>query len=325
MKRLALAVLLLSAIAASAPQLLRAAREAASMRGLAYRQRRERQMGPFYPSIAKVLRSTPANEPLALVIPKGASRDIALFFDYYAYPRRTKIYRESTYYGVDATAPKTVVRIADVASVTTYGAMRLEDVRHDGPLVRHPVLRDAGTSFFVPLAASIDGVFPARYAIEATLAAAKPAQVTFTLRPKNVVKTLTIDGERHFVDLVYEVFGTLDRGWLEVASSEPLRASFAFASRPLGADELPIVHAAPPSPVHVAGGNSLWLVNPAPLAAALRINGKGDYVGPYESVSRPYACPCDVEVVTPEARVYAFGTARQPDGRSRFFWPEGAR
>lgn len=325
MKRLALAVLLLSAIAASAPQLVRDLREAAAMRGLAYRVRRERQMGAFYPSMANVLRATPANEPLALVVPKGASRDVALFFDYYAYPRRTKIYRESGYYGVDTNPPPQVVRIGEVASLTTYGALRLEDLRHDGPLVRNPVLRDAGTSFFVPLAASIDGVFPARYAVEATIAAARPARVTFTLRPKNVVKTLTIDGERPFVDLVYELFGTLDRGWLEVESSEPLRASFAFASRPLGADELPIVHDAPPSPVHVAGGNSLWLVNPTPLAAALRVNGQGDYVGPYESVSRAYACPCEVAVVNPDARVYAFATARQPDGRSRFFWPEGAR
>jgi hypothetical protein len=326
MKRLALAVLLLSAIAASAPQLVRALREAASMRGLAYRVRRERQMGRFYPSVNEVLRATPANEPLALIVPKGTTRDIALFFDYYAYPRRTKIYRESGYYGVDPNPPKSIARIGDVASVTTYGAMRLEDLRHDGPLVRNPVLRDAGTSFFVPLAASIDGVFPARYAVEATIAAAKPAQVTFTFRPKNLVKTLTIDGARHFDDLVYELFGVLDRGWLEVASSEPLRASFAFATRPLGADELPIVHGAPPGPVHVARGNSLWVVNPSPIAAALRVNGKGDYVGPYESVSRAYACPCDVEVVTPAgARVYAFATERQPDGRSRFLWPEGTR
>lgn len=325
MKRLVLAVLLLSAIAASAPPLLQAMREASSLRGLSYRARRERQMGAFHPSIATVLRATPANERLALVVPKGVSRDIALFFDYYAYPRRTKIYRESGDYGVDPNPPRTIVRIGEVASLATYGAMRLADLRHDGALVRKPVLRDAGARFFVPLVASVDGVFPARYAVEATLASAKPAQVSFTLRPKNLVKTLTIDGERHFDDLVYELFGVLDRGWLDVASSEPLRASFALATHPFGADELAVVSGTPANPVHVPGGNALWLVNRTPHAAALRVNGKGDYVGPYENASRAYNCPCTVDVTNAEAQVYAFGAERQPDGRSRFFWPEAAR
>jgi hypothetical protein len=326
MKRLLFGVLLVSTIAASAPQLVRTVGLAASMRGHSYRERRALVMGAFYPSIEQVLRVTPPKEPLALVVVKGESRDSALFFDYYAYPRRTTIYAESAFYGIDGHAPKAVVRIGDVAALSSYGAMRLEDLQHDGAMVRRPILRDAGTHFFVPLAASIDGVVPARYTVEATLACDQPAQVTFTFRPKNLTRTLTIDGSPlHFDDLVYELFGVLDRGWLEVASTRPLRAAFALATHPRGADELPVVTALPSTPMRVAGGDALWLVNLTRNAAGLRINGKSDFVLPYDSVSRAYSCPCDVAVVNAEASVYAFGTQRRADGRTRFFWPEGVR
>jgi len=322
MKRLLFAALLVSTIAASAPRLFRTAKLAISMRGLPYRERRERLMGPFFPSIGNVLHATSANETLALVMPKGESRDSALFFDYYAYPRRTKIYAQSASYGVDPNPPRTVVRVGDVASLSSYAAMRFDDLQRSAPVVPNPVLRDAGTRFVVPLVASIDGVVPWRYVIEATLAAQKPAQVTMTFWPRGIVKTLTVERERQFRDLVYEVFGVIDRGWLEVASSEPLRGSFALASPGAGANEIAIVRDAPSAPIRVPAGKQLWLVNLTGAAAGLRINGHGDFVAPHDTVSRAIDCPCEVDIANAGASVYAFATEKMPDGGTRFFWPE---
>lgn len=322
MRRLLFAALLVSTIAASAPRLARTAGLALSMRGLPYRERRERLMGPFFPSIEKVLRATPPDEPLALVMPHGQSIDAALFFDYYAYPRRTRVYAGSRFYAADAKAPRTVVRIGDVAELSSYPAMRFDDLQRLGPVVHDPPLRDAGTHSIVPLAASIDGVMPSRYVIEATLAAEKPAQVTLTFWPRGIVKTLTVDRERRFLDLVYEVFGVLDRGWLEVESTEPLRASFALATPGAGASEVAIVREVPRAPLRIAAGRQLWLVNPGGVAAALRVNGGGDFVAPHDTVSRPIACPCAIEVANADGRIYAFATEKLPDGSTRFFWPE---
>ena len=337
MRRMLFAALLVSTIAASAPQLLRTAKLAMSMRGLPDRERRERLMGPFFPSIGNVLRATPENETLALVMPHGESIDAALFFDYYAYPRRTHIYASSLFYAADAKAPRTVVRVGEVAEVSSYAAMRFDDLQRIGPVVRNPALRDAGAHFVVPLVASIDGVMPSRYVIEGTLAAEKPAQVTLTFWPRGIVKTLTIDRERQFLDLVCEVFGVLDRGWLEVSSTEPLRASFVLASPGARkaatslphsegvASDLAIVRDVPRASLHIAGGRQLWLVNLAGVAAGLRVNGNGDFVAPHDTVSRAIACPCTIEPVSADAHVYAFATERMPDGDTRFFWPEEPR
>jgi hypothetical protein len=331
MKRLLFAALLVSTIAASAPQLLRTAKLALSMRGLPDRERRARLMGPFFPSIGNVLRATPANETLALVMPHGQSIDAALFFDYYAYPRRTRIYPTSAHYGADARAPRTFVRVGDVAELSSYPVMRFDDLQRIGPAVRNPPLREAGTHFVVPMAASIDGIVPSRYVIEATLAAEKPEQVTLTFWPRGTVRTLTVDRQRRFLDLVYEVFGVIDRGWLEISSTESLRASFALVSHGAtkaatslphsegAASELAIVRDVPRAPLRIAAGKQLWLVNLDGAAAGLRVNGSGDLLAPHDTVSRSIECPCVVEA---DAHVYAFATEKMADGGTRFFWPE---
>jgi hypothetical protein len=282
-------------------------------------------MGAFYPSILSVLNATPPSEPLALITRRGESGDPALFFDYYAYPRHTRIYPDVALYGVDAKRPATVVAITEEeAALSTYSTLRLEEMRRSGRIVRHPPLRPAGTHFVVPMTISIDGVLPAVYTTEAVLAADRPAEVTLTFRPAGIVKRLTLEREIAFVDLVYELFGRLDRGWLEVSSNEPLRASFWLVNRGTGtASELALVTTTPRNPLHVPSGKELWLVNLAPVAAGLRINGQVAFLLPYESPSRNYTCPCEVLVVNEGASVYAFGAEKLPNGGTRFSWPEG--
>ncbi|MCU1349977.1 MAG: hypothetical protein JWO56_3007 [Acidobacteria bacterium] len=322
MRRLLFAALLLATIATSLPPLVRTARLAIELRGLPYRVRRERLMGAFYPSIGNVLRATPSREPLALIPPPGQSRDSPLLFDYYAYPRRTRIYEPLVSYGHDPAPPRTVVRVGDVASLSSYGALRLEALQRLGPPAGSPPLRKAGTHFFVPVIASIDGATPGLYVTHATLASQRPARVTMTFWPRGIVRTFTVERELHFDDLVHEAFGRIDRGWLEVASSEPLRASFPVVSNGTIATEIAIVRDAPRNPLGVPAGRQLWLVNLTSVPAGLLINGKGDFIAPHDTVSRALDCPCQVRVTGGEARVYAFATERTADGGTRFIWPE---
>jgi hypothetical protein len=324
MRRLLLGALLLSTIAAALPGLVRDARTAASLHGLPYHVRRERTMGAFYPSIMEVLRATSPGQPLALITRPGRSIDDALFFDYYAYPRHTRIYSDPAFYGVDPKGPATVVAIDEKASLSSYVALRFEEMQRRGRIVHGPTLHLVGPHFVVPMALSIDGVLPAAYTTEATIVADHPAEVTLTLRPSGIVKRLTIQREIAFIDLVYEVFGRRERGWLEVDSNEALRAAFWLVNRGTGAaNELALVTSRPPNPLHVPSGNQLWLVNLAPVAAGLRINGKVAFLLPYEAPPRSYTCPCEVLVVNEGASVYAFAAEKMPNGGTRFSWPEG--
>jgi len=321
MKRLLFGALLLATIAASLPHLIATARLAVTLRGLPYRLRRERLMGAFYPSIGSVLRATRANERLALLPRPGDSRDASLFFDYYAYPRRTRIYEPLVAYGRDQAPPLTVVRVGDIASLSSYGAVRLEAIKRMGPARGSPPLRDAGTHFIVPVIASIDAAAAGLYVTHATLASARPARLTMTFWPRGIARTVTIDGELHFDDLVYEAFGRVDRGWLEATSSEALRASFPVVTNGTVAADIPIVSDPPRGLMRVPSGRQLWLVNLTAVAAAVRINGKDDLVAPHDTVSRAYDCPCEVSAAG-DARVYAFATEKTSDGGLRFVWPE---
>src|ERR1051325_7825152 len=130
LRRIVLAVLLASAIVVTLPRLWREARYTHEMRGLTLEQRRERMMGSFYASIRRVDRELPREEPLALVLRRPADLDLAIFFNYYTYPRRTHIYHSLGDYAIDTSPkrPKTIIRIADEVRVASYEELRAERI-----------------------------------------------------------------------------------------------------------------------------------------------------------------------------------------------------
>src|SRR5258708_35647091 len=111
--RLLLALVLLSAIAASMKPLIEIVRTVSVMRAVPRGARRERLMGPFYASMLRIAREIPPNERLALFPLRPEHYDAALFFDYYVYPHPTRIYRDVAAYRADRNAPATIIQIGD--------------------------------------------------------------------------------------------------------------------------------------------------------------------------------------------------------------------
>jgi hypothetical protein len=216
-----------------------------------------------------------------------------LLFDYYVYPRPTKLYADLTAYRLDAQHPRTIVYVTDRARLMPYEAIRAEQMTG---FIAVPHYAPAGTHFLVPLVTSTDGYPPAVYTTEAWLRAPR-ATVRMTLWPRGIVKTLTIGGAS-FVDLVQQCFGVLESGWLEVESDAPLEASFAFVNRgtrkaaPLRTVPMPAA-----GTWRVAGGERLWIIDDHAL------------------VSRAATFPVEVRAT------YAFGTRKLPDGNTEFIWP----
>src|SRR5207248_3100368 len=105
-------------------------------------------------------------------------------------------------------------------------------------IVTVPELSAPATTFVLPLAASLDGPSPDTFLIEATLVNPTnvPAEARVTFWPKGLVRTVMIDARttKTYYDLVYQLFGIMNSGWMRIESSQPLRAAFYFANRGRG-------------------------------------------------------------------------------------------
>jgi hypothetical protein len=236
--RLAGALLFLSLAATTLPRLIALVNNAWMLLPLRYEARREKQMGPWYASVEALRRELPANEPVALVTtPRDV--DAAVFANYYLYPIGTRLFRGRNDYrnaANDPGLPKTIVAVnSDRVERTTYDVLRDRDLRAGHRVVAMPQLSEPLTTFILPIAASLDGPAPETFVIEATIANPNPApaEVRATFWPKGMVKTLTIapGATIAYYDFVHQLFGVTDRGWMQVQSSQPLRAAFYFANR----------------------------------------------------------------------------------------------
>ncbi|HKB80871.1 MAG TPA: hypothetical protein VKH35_14255 [Thermoanaerobaculia bacterium] len=314
-----LSLLLFSAVAASLPRLADSLRLAARLLPLSLHERREALMPEFYANIEK-LRSS-GRRPVAVLATTRAALDQAVFLTYYLYPREAKTY--GTRFAWAALDPKTRPSlIVDAASarVTTYAAVRDADLRRE-PLLRDPPLPPATRrSFAIPIVSSNDGMPAAAYVIEGALAADVEAHVTLTLFPNGIPKTLTVRGKRTFYDLVYECFGVMQfAGWMRVESDAPVRAAFWLVNQPAHvAAPLHLVSGPLESPAHFPAlphPAILWLLN----LSDRPVVGK---VASHDAPMPPHALYSIDALGTVGGPIYAFITAKLPDGNTRFIWPE---
>jgi len=324
--RIACALLFLSLAATTLPRLVVIVDNARTLLPLPYEARRERQMGPWYASVEALRREQPRHEPVALV---AAPRDFdsAVFANYYLYPIRTRIFVGRNNYrnaAPDPTRPKTIVAVtADRVARTAYDVLRDRDLRAGRRVVTTPELSEPSAAFVLPIAASIDGPSPETFVIEATLVNPNPAsaEVRVTFWPKGITSTMTIapGTTAAYYDFVHQLFGVMDRGWMRVDSSAPLRAAFYFANRGRGdATLLPNIAGAATA-IAVAPlyrDTKLFVLNPSDMQATAVVDDESIPLPPHAFISRPITRAPRVG-----GNVYSFATTRELNGRTDFLWP----
>ena len=324
--RIAGALLFLSLAATTLPRLVSLVANAGALLPLHYDARRERQMGPWYASVKALRRELPPREQVALV---AAPRDVesAVFANYYLYPIRTRLFVGRNSYrnaANDPTLPKTIVAVyADRIERTTYDALRDRDLRAGHRVVATPHLGEPAATFILPIAASLDGPAPETFVIEATIANPNPATagVRATFWPRGMVRTITIapGATTTYYDFVHQLFGVTDQGWMQVQSSQPLRAAFYFANRGHGdATLLPNVTGAATdiAAAPIYRDTKLFVLNPNGMPVTAMVAGNPIPFDPHGFISWP------VTSVPPvSGNVYAYVASRQMNGRTEFLWP----
>lgn len=321
----AFAAVLLSLAWTTGPGLLDAGREAAALARLGPEQRREQIMAPFYESVQRIDSMTPKEEPLALVLGRSEDSGPALFFNYYAFPRRTKLYYRLEPYRLDPTGPRRIVRIAAShsaeARLMSYDAVRAEEIGRDF-VVRDFELDERARQFVVPLASSGDGPAPDTYTTEGAVqnTAEETAHVTVRINPsgREARFELAPGEQRVWNDVVYDLFGALDVGWMLIDSDQPLQARFFFVSRPSrDADRLQFARFFRAARIDVPVGGRLWVLNPHDRDLPVKLN-EGEHRLPPRSLI-PLVWVGGAEL-TAEDDWYAFVSWRDRGGRTYFRW-----
>lgn len=338
--RIVCALLFLSLAATTLPKLVARTREALTLLPLSYESRRERQMGAWYTSVQSLRRTLPKKEPVALVL-GIRDTEAAIFANYYLFPIRTRLFAGRNDYrnaAPDPTRPKTIVAVtAEKVERTSYEVLRDRDLRAGHRVVTEPQLSEPATSFVLPIAASLDGAAPETFVIEATLTdpnGSRPRsaladgigpfsnEVRITFWPKGVSRTLRIPpGETvSYYDLVYQLFGVMDRGWIHIESSQPLRAAFYFVNRGHGdATRLPNVQrfATRISAMPLHRDAKLFLLNFGDSIAVTTAGAETIPLMPHAIVTKPIST-----IPTVNGNVYSFVTTRELNGKTDFYWPE---
>jgi hypothetical protein len=337
--RVVCALLLLSLAATTLPRLVARTREALTLLPLPYESRRVRQMGAWYSSVQSLRRTLPKKKPLALVIGIHDT-EAAIFANYYLYPIRTRLFAGRNDYrnaAPDPTRPKTIVAVtSEKAERTSYEVLRDRELRAGRRVVAAPQLSNPATSFVLPIAASIDGASPETFVIEATLVDQNgPApynprmerlprtnEVRITFWPKGESRTLRMEaGETlAYYDLVYQLFGVTESGWMQIDSRLPLRAAFYFVNR--GRDDatrLPNVRQfathIPPAPLHRDA--KLFLLNFSDSIAVTTVGAETIPIMPHAIVTKPIST-----IPAVSGNVFAFVTTRELNAKTDFYWPE---
>ena len=322
----ALALLFFSLAWTTAPRLLELARQGVDLLPLDREQRNSRVHGSFYDALREIDRRVPRGEPLALMVRSQSDVDVATFANYYLYPRPTRIYSELGQYRLDPKRPKTIVRIDTTndppLGIATYAAIRADQIGTDFVTSQLGPEGPPARRFIAPLVASTDGAPPDMFTTEAALenVSKVPARVRIELLPQRIIANVTLEpGERKsWNDIVYQLFGDHDRGWLRVESDQPVRAAFWYVNRgrrqsvlmPQPEPVREVSFAAPP-------GSRLWFVNPQDRQAAILVKGQPlaiDALG-WRSVTAG-----GEEWVTSDGPLIVFLSSRERDGRVTFQW-----
>jgi hypothetical protein len=337
--RVVCALLFVSIATTTLPRLVARTREALTLLPMSYESRRERQMGAWYTSIQTLRRSLPKKEPVALVL-GIRDTEAAIFANYYLYPIRTRLFAGRNDYrnaAPDPTRPKTIVAVtSEKVERTSYEILRDRELRAGHRQVAAPQLSEPATSFVLPIAASLDAAAPDTFVIEATIVDQNgPApfnprmerlpltnEIRITFWPKGESRILRIGaGETvMYYDLVYQLFGVMESGWIQVESRLPLRTAFYFVNRGRGdATRLPNVQRfatrIPAAPLHRDA--KLFLLNFGDSIAVTTIGAETIPIMPHAIVSKPIST-----IPAVSGNVFAFVTTRELNARTDFYWPE---
>jgi hypothetical protein len=327
--RLVFAVLVLVSSIYTLPNLLRMAREAWTLKGFSYTARRMITQ-PTY-AFARGLRATVGpDQILAIVAKSDADVDVAVFLNYDVYPLPTRLYRDLGGYRLDPAVERVSLLIdgtrSPVPRLLTYEQMRAEEI---GPerLSRDDASRTTSTHFLVPLAASVDGPPPDMYTTEAVVENPRSAEVeiSFELLPGRRASSIRLAAHerRQWSDLVYQVFGVMDQGWMRITASHDVTAGFWLANR--GRRHVSILRDLPPAPsarLDLPHDARVWIINPLETSSVITVN---DEVVVLEPLGR-WSSAISGTVTCASSRPFvAFGTWRDEHGTAHFTWPRAER
>jgi hypothetical protein len=320
-----LAVVFLSLAWTTGPGLVNAVGQGAKLWSLEPEARRRQVFGPFYESVQRINATTPPGEPLALVVERQEDLGSALFFNYFAFPRRTKFYLGLKPYRHETSGPRRIVRIAGrlfpEARLMSYDAVRAQEIGDDFVVPRFD-LSEPSRRFVVPLASSGDGPAPDTYTTEGALQNTTdlPASVTVRLNPSGRSAHLVLRPRERRVwnDVVYQLYGAMDVGWLEVDSDQLLRAGFFFVSRPSrDADPLQFVRYFRNARIDVPAGGRLWVLNPHDRELPVRLNDGNHRLPPRSLIPLEWVGGATLHA---EDDWFAFVSWRDRAGKTYFRW-----
>jgi hypothetical protein len=307
------------------PALVNLTRKAVDMRRLSMDQRRAKVMGPFYDSVLRLNRSIPRGETVAIVLPQRFDINPALFFNYYAYPRRTRIYDNLRAYRDAPERPRRIIRADENATEQlremTYEQFRAAVIGKDhvsGFELPEDTIREG----IVPVAASVRGAGPDVFTTEAVMAnpSSVPVRVTVEILPFRRTAEIVLEPQqqRTWNDFVYEVFDVMDQGWVRFRADAPVRARFWFVNRGRrDAAPLPFLRPVTRAELDAPLGSRLWVVNPNAWLIGVFINDDGHVVQPLNWSWLPKSGPL---VIKGESPFVVFVSWRDSDGRSHFAW-----
>lgn len=305
-KNKALAVFLGAALF-SLPGMVRLAQQTIELAPLPYEQRRARELGDFYTSLQTLEKALPPGDVNVFLMGPNAI-DRGIFVNYYLYPRASHLY----FGEMPANAPRHPLLVTEAT----------------GP-VRRTIVKDARVSsrayreLIVPIVTALQG--GDGYATEGIVEAERDTRVTLTLMPSGATKTYAVRAHEPLLlnDLVHESFGVMTTGWLRVRSDEPVRAAFWFVNRGRAvAAPVPLVTDLPPLPHRFAGGEKLWVLNPAATAVTARVNGREEVID--GGALRMFDAQ-ELNEIDAGEPLYSFTSTKTSDGNSSFIWPDSAR
>lgn len=331
MRHAIVGILFAAALWTSLPGMTRLAIDAVSFFPLSPEERLERVFGSYYTSILRIRSQLRPEEPVALST-RLVERDIngVIFANYYLYPRPTRLYASLDGYRTtvlsDPSQPKKLVRM-DLGRTPEARLMTYLDVRHE-EVSETRVVRDPkpGTAAFreciVPIALAIDGQPGNAWLTEGVIVSDEDASVTLTFFPGGDAKTFVLRARQPLIlgDPVYAIASRLDVGWLRLTATAPVRAGFWYVNRGLAhAVSLPLLDRMPPLPQRVAGGERLWILNPADHAVDVVVNGERHVIDAHALAA---LASREHNEIAGDQPVLAF-SARKTNGREIFQWPEG--
>ena len=326
-RRLAYVAVFVSLAWTTVPQLARLSREALRLWPLSPVERRTAIFGDFYDSVRRVRAGVPDREPLALVLERAVDVGPALFLNYYLYPQPAKLYFGLDAYRLDWKGPRRIVRIdvsrSPEARLMTYGAVRAEAIGTTRVVTSYQLPAEARRSFVVPLVSSGDGPPPDSYTTEAAMEnpASEAARVAITMYPAGRTVHLTLEAGEHrrWNDLVYQLYGSMDAGWLQVDSDQPLRARFWFVNRAAkDADALELAEFFRSARIDVPVGGKLWVLNPHDRELSVRLNEGQHTLPPRALIPLQWVGGAQMDA---NDEWYAFVSRQDAAGGNVFRWP----